>query len=109
MPGFAVTRGLGGSASSLIALGFFESVRKIVRGGSRFAKKTIADLSETLKISVMLINTNGKELSKPIVSNITKVYKTTSDIAIKVIPKKLIARKAPSPQVTAKLRNINNE
>lgn len=109
MPGLMVTRGLTGSSTNMIARGFIPTVRNIIKGGSRFAKKVIGDFSETLKISAMLINTNGKELSKPIVSNITKVYKTTSDIVIKAIPKKLIARKAPSPKVTAKLRNINNE
>ena len=65
--------------------------------------------SETLKISVMLLNTNGKELSKPIFNKVTKTYNTSSDIEIKVLPKKLIARRAKKPKVTAKLRKYNDE
>lgn len=109
MPGFTVTRGLGGSATSLIARGFLETTRAIVKGGRRAVEKALIDLGESLKISVMLINANGKELSKPIVSNITKIFKSTSDIVINIKPKTLIQRKAKKIKVTAKLRNVNNE
>ena len=105
MSGFLLSRGLGGSASSLMSIGFIGAVGKIVRGGSRFAKKAIVELSETIKISVMLINTNGKELSKPIFNNMSKVYNTTSDIFIRAIPKTMIGRKSRNIKVTANLRN----
>tara|TARA_A200000159_G_C7211433_1_gene292208 strand:+ start:421 stop:744 length:324 start_codon:yes stop_codon:yes gene_type:complete len=105
VPGFTVTRGLGGSPSSLIARGFVDTARAIVKGGRRFAEKAVADIGESLKISVMLINANGKELSKPIISNVTKVYKASSDIFIRVMPKTLIQRKARNIKVTAQLRD----
>ena len=109
MPGFVVTRGLGGTPSSMIAIGFLGITRKIIKGATRFAKRVAAEISETLKISVMLLNTNGKELSKPIFNKVTKTYNTSSDIEIKVLPKKLIARRAKKPKVTAKLRKYNDE
>ena len=105
MPGFMLTRGLGGSASGLLSRGFVSTVRSIVKGGSRFVKKGLIDLGETLKITAMLINTNGKELNKPIVSNITKIYKSTEDILIKVVPKTLIMRKSKKIKVEAKLKD----
>ena len=56
-----LTRGLGGSAASLISRGFVSTVRSVIKGGSRFVKKGLIDLGETLKITAMLINTNGKD------------------------------------------------
>ena len=109
MPGFTITRGLGGSPSSLVARGFVETTRAIIRGGRRFAEKAIANLEESLKISVMLVSANGKELSKPIVNNISKVFRSTGDIVVRVIPKTLIQRRAKRIKVTAKLRNTDNE
>ena len=109
MPGFTVTRGLGGSPSSLIARGFVETVRAAIKGGRRFAEKAIADLEESLKISVMLVSANGKELSKPIVNKVSKVFRNTSDVVIRVMPKTLIQRRAKKIKVTAKLRKTDNE
>ena len=109
MPGFTITRGLGGSPSSLVARGFVETTRAIIKGGRRFVEKAIADLEESLKISVMLVSANGKELSKPIVNNISKVFRSTGDIVVRVIPKTLIQRRAKRIKVTAKLRNTDNE
>ena len=107
MPGFTVTRGLGGSASSLIARGFVETVRSVIRGGRRFAEKAIADLSENLKISAMLLSANGKELSRPIFNSVSKIFKPSGQISIRVRPKTLTIRKAKKIKVTAKLRNKN--
>jgi hypothetical protein len=104
MAGFTVTRGLGGSASNMIARGFLPTLRRIVKGSSRFAKKAVIDLGETLKITAMLVNANGKELSKPIVNNITKVYKSSSDIVIRLIPKTLVRRRAKKIKITANLK-----
>ena len=103
MPGFTVTRGLGGSVSSLISLGFFEFVRQIKRGGTRFVKKAAKELQENIKISVMLLSVNGKELSKPIISNISKLFGNEADYTLDVIPKKLIARKSEDISVKAEL------
>ena len=109
MPGFAVTRGLGGSATNLMSRGFLPTFRRIIKGGRRFAERAVAELEESLKISVMLLSANGKELSKPIVNNISKVFKDTNDIAIRVLPKTLIRRKSERIKVTAKLKDIEDE
>ena len=105
MPRFLVTRGLGGSASELLSMGFVDQIRAGFKGGRRFVEKAVADLGESLKISVMLINANGKELSKPIFSNVSKIFKSTSDVVISVSPNTLIQRRAKKIKVTAKLRN----
>ena len=109
MPGFTITRGLGGGPSSLIARGFTDTVTAVIKGGARFVKRAVADLGQNIKISAMLISANGKELSRPIVNNISKIFKPSSDISIDVLPKTLIQRRAEKAKVTAKLRNINNE
>ena len=109
MPGFAITRGLGGSAASLISQGFISDVRRIFAGATRFTKRTIGEFSENLKITAMLISANGKELSKPIVNKVSKVFRNTSDVVIRVMPKTLIQRRAKKIKVTAKLRKTDNE
>ena len=103
MPGFTVTRGLGGSASSMISMGFASTVKKILKGGRRFVEKSVIDLGETLKISVNLISMNGKEFSKPIFNKVSKVFKT-SRITLSVFPKTLTVRKSRKIKVTASLR-----
>ena len=109
MPGFTITRGLGGSASSLVVRGFVETVRSIIKGGRRFAERAVADLEEKLKISIMLISANGKELRKPIFNNVSKILRSTSDIAISVTPKTLVQRKSKRIKVTASLRDEKYE
>ena len=112
MPGFVVTRGLGGSAASIISRGLISDIRQIFKGGSRFVKKAIAGFKEDLNISAMLISANGKELVKPIFNNISKAFSPDDDIVIKVSPKKLILRKSERIKVSAsniKVRNKYNE
>ena len=109
MPGLLVTRGLGGGATHLIARGFLPTVKKIIKGGRRFVERAVGEFEESLKISIMLLSANGKELSNPIVNNISKVFKNTNDIVIRVLPKTLKRRKAERIKVTAKLKDIKNE
>jgi len=111
MPGFYITRGLGGSVSSLISQGFISDVRRIFVGAKRFTKKLVADIREDLNISVMLLSTNGKELLEPIFNKVTKAF-TPSDVQINVSPKKLILRKSDHIKITTgkvTVRNKNNE
>ena len=104
MPRFFVTRGLGGSVTDLLASGLFkDDIRAAFKGGKRFAKKAIKDFEENFKISVMLLGINGKELTKPIISTVTKIFKNNNDIKLEVIPTKLIARKSTEISVAAKL------
>ena len=103
MPRFLVTRGLGGSASDLISMGFIDHVRAVFKGGKRFAKKAIADLELNFKISAALLSINGKELTKPIINTVTRLFSDSEDYALSVTPKKLIARKSNDINVEAKL------
>ena len=103
MPRFLVTRGLGGSASALLSMGFIEHVRAVFKGGRRFVKKAYGEIEDRLKISVMLLSVNGKELVKPIINKVTKVFSDKDEISLEVLPKKLIARKSDEIKVDAKI------
>ena len=109
MPGFTVTRGLGGTAASLISRGFISDVRRIFAGASRFTKKIVQDLSQNINISAMLISANGKELARPIFNKVSRVFKSSDTINIKVYPRTLSRRKYKKLKVTAQLRNKDNE
>mgnify|MGYP001469725936 CR=1 FL=1 len=109
MPGLMVTRGLGGSATHLVVRGFLPTLRRIIKGGSRFAERAVAELEESLKISVMLLSANGKELAKPIVNNISRVFKGTNDIVVRALPKTLKRRKSERIKVTANLKDEKDE
>ena len=112
MPGLTVTRGLGGTPSSLIGLGFGgEVLRAIIKGGSRFVKKAIADLEQSFKITAMLLSVNGKELAKPIISKVARVFKEDEDYSLSVLPKKLTVRKADPINVSAvvKTNEVDDE
>ena len=103
MSSFVVTRGLGGSATNMIARGFVPLVRAITAGGGRFIKKSLADLEESFKISAMLLSINGKELTKPIINTVSRVFKGDEDYSLNVTPKKLVVRKSNEISVEAKL------
>lgn len=100
MPGFTVTRGLGPGAtpSAFIAQGFVfqiaEKVIRIFRGGRSEASRAIKNLTETFKISAMLINANGKEIANPIINKVSKTFSEISNLKVRLLPKKLIARKS---------------
>ena len=111
MARFIVTRGLGGSAASLISNGLISDVRKLIKGASRVAKKLVADLRQDINISVMLLSANGKELVKPIFNKVTKAFGSDT-IEIKALPKKLTKRKSKRIKISVegvKVRNKNNE
>lgn len=106
MSSFVVTRGLGGNSTNMIARGFVPLVRAIGKGGRRFIKKSLVHLEESFKISAMLVSANGKELVKPIISNVAKIFKNDNEHTIKVKPQKLIARRAESIKVTASFKKV---
>ena len=104
MPGFTVTRGLGPGATptSLIARGFLpvaaEAIR-IIRGGRSAASRAIKDAVDTFKISAMLVQLNGKDLSRPIINTVSQAF-TDSDFLVKALPLKLQVRKSEHLKVT---------
>ena len=104
-----ITRGLGGSAASMISRGFVQIASATIKGGSRFVQKAFAEFEDHLKISVNLISIRGKELTKPIFNKVSKVFKANSDIVIRVLPKTLTIRKSKKIKVTATLRKDDND
>jgi len=116
MPGFTITRGLGPGATptNLIARGFIpeiaEEVARIIRGGRSYASRAIKDLTESFKISAMLMEANGKELVEPIFNTISRTFKVGKITGVTIIPKKLKARKSKDIKVlveNVKVRNKN--
>ena len=105
MPGFTVTRGFGPRAtpSDFIAQGFVSQVVteaiRIFRGGRSEASRAIKDLTENFKISAMLINANGKEIANPIISKVSITFSEISNLKVRLLPKKLIARKSDDIKV----------
>ena len=108
-----VTRGLGGSASSLLVQGFLtEEITKIVIGGTRYAKKLLEEIEQSFTISAMLISTNGKELTKPIFNKVAQTFNVAKTLIVKASPKHLVSRKYDKTKVIVegvKIRNKNNE
>ena len=115
MPGFAITRGLGpgSTPSSMIARGFFPTVIaetvRIIRGGRSAASRAIKDLTETFKISAMLIEANGKELVQPILNTVRKTFNMDKITTVKIIPKKLRARKSQNIKVIVENVKVRNK
>ena len=95
------TRGLGGSASSLLLQGFAPAVQEVIRiarGGRSAASRAVKDLTETFKISAMLVQANGKEFVDPIFNVVKKTF-SESALKVKLIPKKLFIRKSEDIKV----------
>ena len=88
--GRILTRGLTGSAGEIVVQGVGVALVRIVRGGRSAASRAIKDLIHDIKISVMLIETNGKELVKPIINKVRKTFSSEDNLTIRVLPKKLI-------------------
>jgi hypothetical protein len=109
------TRGLGGSAGSLLTSGLGAAavtVVRIIRGGRSAASRAIKDLTETFKISAMLVSTNGKELVKPIFSNVSREFNMSKRLLVAARPKKLIAKRDTRTKVSVtkiSVRNKKNE
>jgi len=110
-----LTRGLTGSAGAIILTGLgsvaVELVR-VVRGGRSAASRAIKDLTETFKISAMLVSTNGKELVKPIFSNVSREFNMSKRLLVAARPKKLIAKRDTRTKVSVtkiSVRNKKNE
>lgn len=107
------TRGLGGPASGLVTAGFgpvVEEVVRIIRGGRSAASRAIKDLIHDIKVSAMLVESNGKEFSKPIINKVRKLFSDEDEITITLTPKKLIVRKSENINISIeniKVRNKN--
>ena len=115
MPGFVVTRGLGPGASTtnLIVRGFLpasaeavvETVRGAIRRGRR-AKQQFEEFLEELKVTVMLVAINGKDLAKPIINTVRTSYKDEPTPEIQVTPTKLAVKQ---PEIKVKVTHVRNK
>ena len=52
----------------------------------------------------MLVSANGKELTKPIINNVARIFDKDEQYSLTVRPKKLIARRAESAKVSASFK-----
>jgi len=113
-PSPLITIGLG-PVARIVSTGFgptiaavVEEVVRTARGSKRRAKKLYGIIQENLKISAMLISANGKELINPIINTVSKTF-INDDILVKVIPRKLIARKSTDIKVEIKELKVRKE
>ena len=114
MPGFVVTRGLGPGASTtnLIVRGFLRAaaaVVEVVRGAARRgrrAKQQLEEFLEELKVTVMLVAINGKDLVKPIINTVRTTYKDEPTPEIQVTPTKLAVRQ---PEIKVRVTQVRNK
>ena len=84
-----LTRGLTGSAGALVVQGFgpvLLEVVRIARGGRSAASRAIKDLTESFRMSAMLISHNGSEIFKPITQNIRKTFIKNEIVIRKATP-----------------------
>ena len=99
-PSPLVTRGMG-PRPALLTLGFVpvaiaRVARAVVKHGRRAKEditREIVEKIEQLKISVMLIEANGKELIKPIFNSITRSSQEDDNINITAQPQSVEYRK----------------
>ena len=105
---YAITRGLGGSASSMISRGWVGSVGRLIKGSSRFVKKVAAIIEENIKISVMLISANGKEFTNPIINKVSRTFNPNENLSIRLLPKTLTIRKAKDIKVSIEKIKVRN-
>lgn len=109
------TRGLGGPAGGLITIGFGPTavvLARIIRGGRSAASRAAKDLTESFKITAMLIQSNGKELITPIFNSITMTFSSGDETVIRARAKKVSSHKPPTPKIKIKsvlVRNRKNE
>jgi hypothetical protein len=108
-----LTRGLTGSAGAIIVQGLGPipvEIARIIRAGRTKAAQAFDEIVHNVKISVMLIEFNGKELVKPIINTIRKAYKDSATPRIEVAPTKLVV-KQPDIKIKVKQvrsKNVNN-
>ena len=102
-----ITRGFGGSATSIITAGFgkiLEEVVRVIRKGQSAAKRLAQEIEQSLKISAMLVAANGKEFVKPIFNTVSNSTVAEAFFKISVSTKHLIARK--SKDITVKVNSV---
>ena len=103
-----LTRGLTGSVNSVMLQGHGYTV-SILRAGRSAASRALRDLTETFKISAMLVSHNSSEIFKPIAQNIRKTFGQNDIVIRRAIPKSIEHRKSKDIEVIAKTVKIRNK
>jgi hypothetical protein len=109
-----LTRGLTGSAGALVVQGFgpvLLEVVRIARAGRSAASRAVKDLTESFKMTAMLISHNGAEVFKPIAQNIRKTFVKNEIVIRQATPLSIEHRKSKDIEViveTVKIRNKKN-
>ena len=104
-----LTRGLTGSAGEIVVQGVGVALARIMRGGRSAASRAIKDLTETFKISAMLVQANGKELIEPIFNTVKGTFLESVKTSVRLIPKKLVFRKSDDIKVSVKKVTVRNK
>ena len=89
-PAPLIMRGMG-ERPALVTQGFTVALLVVVsqrvrRRKGRRPKKDYNEYYDEYKISAFLIDVNGKELTRPIISNISKLFETSVKIDVKAKP-----------------------
>ncbi len=113
-PSPLVTRGLGPNPA-LVTQGFTTSVivtvaKRVRRKKGRPKKrKEYGDYYDEYKISAFLVEFNGKELTQPIISNISKIYETSAKITVAASPTRLRYQKSDDVKVWVSKVKVRRE
>jgi len=102
-PAPIIMRGMG-ERNRLITQGFTTGfivvvARRVRRRKRGRPKKDYSSYYDTYKITAFLIEANGKEITRPIVSKVDKLFETEVSVSVKATPTKLTFKKNESFKV----------
>ena len=100
-----VTRGMG-TKNVMITQGFSVAVVVVVAKrikrrikGKTKKRKEYGDYYDEYKISAFLVEFNGKEITQPIISNVSKLYEVSKMVSVKAKPTRLRYQKSDDVKV----------
>ena len=112
-PSPLITKGLGVNPA-IITQGFSTAVvvvvsQRIRRRKGRRPKKEYGEYYDEYKISAFLVEFNGKEITQPIISNVSKIYETSSIVSVNAKPTKLRYQKSNDIRVWVTKLKVRSE
>ena len=112
-PAPLITKGMG-SRNRLITQGFSTALviivtQKIRRRRKGRPKKEYNNYYDEYKISAFLIEFNGKEIVQPIISNVRKLYETSTKVSVQAKPTKVRHQKSDDIKVWVTKVKIRRE
>ena len=101
-PAPIITKGMG-TRNRLITQGFSTAlvivVTQRVRRRKGRPKKEYNEYYDEYKISAFLVEFNGKEIIQPIISNVRKLYETSTKVSVQAKPTKVRYQKSDDIKV----------